>query len=96
MVARERGLYEFLLYDVESGQVSKWLDLPGEYSHEYFPRLDPSGRVLVFAASSGGHELDIEDYEIFLWQVGRPAAEAQRLTFSSANDSWPDIWLAPR
>lgn len=70
-----------------------WLDLPGEYSHEYFPRLSGDGRYLVFAASAGGHEHDTADYELFLWKVGADPASAARLTFHSGNDSWPDIYI---
>lgn len=73
----------------------KWLDLPGEFSHEYFPRVAGSGDLLVFAASRGDHEHDKADYEIFLWQIGRPPAEALRLTFHSGNDNWPDLYLYP-
>ena len=83
----------FYLYDPQTGKSKKWLDLPGEYSHEYFPRLSNDEKYLVFAASKGGHEHDSADYEIFLWQVGAPAESAVRLTFHSGNDNWPDVFL---
>lgn len=76
------------------GQEEVFMDLPGEFSHEYFPRLSRDGRWLVWAASAGGHEHDLADYEIFLWQVGRPWQEAVRLTANPANDRWPDIFLS--
>ena len=71
------------------------LDLPGEFSHEYFPRASRDGRWLVFGASSGGHEHDIADYEIFLWRVGDAPQKAVRLTRNRGNDRWPDIHLYP-
>ncbi len=74
-------------------QEEVFMDLPGEFSHEYFPRLSRDGRWLVWAASAGGHEHDLADYEIFLWQVGRPWGEAVRLTANPANDRWPDIFI---
>ena len=77
------------------GPPSLLLDLPGEYSHEYFPRVSSDGRFLVFAASAGGHEHDRADYEIFLWEIGRPAGTALRLTWHSGNDQWPDLWVRP-
>jgi Tol biopolymer transport system component len=83
----------FYLYDPKTGKSSKWLDLPGEYSHEYFPKLSNDEKYLVFAASKGGHEHDSADYEIFLWQVGTPATSANRLTFHTGNDNWPDVYL---
>ncbi len=70
-----------------------WYDAPEPYSHEYFPKLDKSGTVLVFGASSGGHEHDQADYEIFLWTVGTPVEDTVRLSFHTGNDNWPDIFL---
>jgi len=70
-----------------------WLDLPGEFSHEYFPRLSRDGRLLVFGASAGGHEHDTADYEIFAWEPGTPSEAAVRLTYHTGNDCWPDVWL---
>ena len=88
------GLMENRLYRQIPGKdmVEPWLDLPAPYSHEYFPKLNRGGRYLVLGASAGGHEHDVADYEIFLWQVGAPADQVQRLTFHSGNDNWPDIY----
>lgn len=72
---------------------SVFMDLPGDFSHEYFPRLSQDGKWLVWAASAGGHEHDIADYELFLWQVGKPFDKAVRITYSKANDRWPDIFV---
>lgn len=83
----------FYLYHPLTGKTTKWLDLPGEYSHEYFPKLSNDENYLVFGASKGGHEHDSADYEIFLWQVGAPAESATRMTFHTGNDNWPDVYL---
>ncbi len=83
----------FYLYDPASGKSKLWLDIPGEFSHEYFPKLSNDEKYLVFAASKGGHEHDSADYEIFLWQVGAPAESATRMTFHTGNDNWPDVFL---
>ena len=45
------------------------MDLPGAYSHEYFPRVSNDGRWLVWGAAASGHEHDRADYEIFVWQT---------------------------
>jgi Tol biopolymer transport system component len=71
-----------------------FIDLPGDRSHEYFPELSDDGRFLVWAATKRGHDHDIADYEIYLWQVGTPPDQAARLTFHSGNDRWPDIFVA--
>ena len=66
------------------------LDAPEPWSHEYFPRF--CGRWLVYGASTGGHEQDSEDYEIFLWDTEHTDAPPARLTFHTGNDCWPDLW----
>jgi hypothetical protein len=70
-------------------------DAEEPWSHEYFPRLSSDGAWLVYGACAEGHEHDGADYEIFLWPVGTPAAQALRLTWHTGNDGWPDLWLAP-
>jgi Tol biopolymer transport system component len=70
------------------------IDIPGRRSHEYFPQLSADGKWLVWAATQRGHDHDIADYEIYLWQVGAPPETATRLTYHSGNDRWPDIFIA--
>lgn len=70
-----------------------FMDLPGAYSHEYFPRVSGDGRWLVWGAAAQGHEHDRADYEIFAWQIGQPVSEVVRLTHHPGNDQWPDIRL---
>jgi hypothetical protein len=71
------------------------IDLPGPYSHEYFPRITADGRWLVWGAAAEGHEHDRADYEIFVWERGTPPESAVRVTYSAANDQWPDLLLVP-
>jgi len=71
----------------------RFVDIPGRQSHEYFPQQDRGGKWLVWAATRRGHDHDIANYDIFIWQVGAPADQAARLTFHSANDRWPDIYI---
>ena len=56
------------------------IDLPGRHSHEYFPRVSADGRWLIWGASTGGHEHDRADYEIFIWRIGTPWNTATRVT----------------
>lgn len=74
-------------------QAVKMMDLPGRRSHEYFPKVSPDGKWLVWGATDKGHDHDIYDYELYLWEIGKPVSEATRLTFHTGNDRWPDIWL---
>ncbi len=88
-----RQTNQIMRFDPATQQKTTLIDLPGEYSHEYFARMSRDEKWMVFAASTGGHEHDLADYELFLWPVGQAASEAQRLTFQSSNDSWPDLWV---
>ena len=96
------GSSRVLHVPVENGKVAKsdgdldaltLIDLPGRRSHEYFPQLSADGKWLVWAATQRGHDHDIADYEIYLWEVGSPPEKAARLTWHSGNDRWPDIFL---
>jgi hypothetical protein len=71
----------------------KFMDLPPPRSHEYFPQLSADGKWMVWAATQRGHDHDTADYEIYIWEVGSPPQSAARLTFHSANDRWPDIFI---
>jgi hypothetical protein len=70
-----------------------FMDLPGRRSHEYFPALSRDGKWMVWGSTQRGHDHDIADYEIYLWEVGTKMEDAVRLTFHSGNDRWPDIHL---
>jgi Tol biopolymer transport system component len=79
--------------DVDGSNRRVLMDLPGEYSHEYFPTLSQDGTWMVWGAAAEGHEHDRADYEIFIWEVGEPWDTARRLTFYVGNDQWPDIYV---
>jgi hypothetical protein len=82
----------FYRHDRGTAERTVLFDSPGEFSHEYFPRMSKDGKWLVYGASQGDHEHDTADYEVFLWQVGSPMASAARLTAHSGNDCWPDVF----
>jgi hypothetical protein len=72
------------------------MDLPGDYSHEYFPQLSNGGEWLIWGAAAEGHEHDRADYEIFVWKLGEPWEGAVRVTYYTGNDMWPDLFVEPR
>jgi hypothetical protein len=47
----------------------------------------------VWGITQRGHDHDTADYEIYLWEVGTPTEKGVRLTYNSANDRWPDIFI---
>ena len=85
----------FYRLDAKKPEPELWFDMPGEFHHEYFPKIANTGDLLVFGSSRGDHEHDKADYEIFLWKIGWPPESAARLTFHSGNDNWPDIFVYP-
>ncbi len=91
-----KQINQIMHYDPNTAEKTTLVDLPGEFSHEYFPRLTQDEKYMIFAASAGGHEHDLADYELFLWPVGSDMNSTVRLTHHQGNDSWPDIWLTHR
>ena len=71
----------------------RFMDLPGRRSHEYFPKVDRTGKWLVWGSTQYGHEHDIADYEIYIWKIGTDWRQAVRLTFNTANSRWPDLFV---
>ena len=45
------------------------MDLPHDYSHEYFPRITAGGEWMIWGAAAEGHEHDRADYELFVWKL---------------------------
>lgn len=77
----------------DGSAVEVFMDLPGGRSHEYFPKLSQDAAWMVWAASTGEHEHDRADYDIYAWRVGTPWEDAVRLTYFAGNDQWPDIYV---
>ena len=90
---RGAGGTRVMTADLADGAERTLIDLPGDHSHEYFPRVTADGTWLVWGASTGGHEHDRADYEIFVWRIGEPWETAVRATFSPSNDQWPDLFI---
>jgi len=87
-----RGGNHVMHSSLDNPKESVLIDLPNDYSHEYFPRVTKGGEWLIWGAAAEGHEHDRADYEIFAWKLGEPWSTAIRLTFSTANDQWPDLF----
>ena len=82
------------VYGLSIPKQIRFMDLPGRRSHEYFPKIDRTGQWMVWCATQYGHEHDIFDYEIYLWNINtNKKKDFVRLTFHSGNDRWPDISL---
>ena len=88
-----RGDKQVMRASLDDPRPEVLIDLPHEFSHEYFPRVTRDGQWLIWGAAAEGHEHDQADYEIFAWRLGAPWESAARLTHSSSNDQWPDLYV---
>lgn len=96
------GLAQLYRMPIEKGLPAKdldkatlpLLDVPGKRTREAFPRLSSDGKWLVFAGAVKGAESDLEDFELYLWEVGSPIESSARLTFHTGTDSWPDLFVS--
>jgi hypothetical protein len=91
----EEGVPKVKITGLRVPKEVKFMDLPGRRSHEYFPKLDQSGKWMVWCATQYGHEHDIYDYEVYIWNIETDKEkDFVRLTFHDGNDRWPDIYTA--
>jgi hypothetical protein len=62
-----------------------------DWGHEYNPRVSNDNRWLVYVATTGCHDQDTCDYEVFVHPLGAAKSARTRLTENAANDQWPDL-----
>lgn len=63
------------------------------WGHEYFPRISNDNRWLTYGASTGCHDHDTCDYEIFVHELGKGVTSRKRVTNHSKNDQWAHMWV---
>jgi hypothetical protein len=66
-----------------------------DWGHEYFPSPSNDNKWMIYGASTGCHDFDTCDYELFLHPLGAGSAARERLTNHTANDRWPTIFVVP-
>jgi len=66
-----------------------------DWGHEYFPSVSNDNEWMIYGASTGCHDFDTCDYELFLHPLGAGSTARERLTFNKANDRWPAIHVVP-
>jgi hypothetical protein len=89
----ENGMHNKIDGGKIDGKSILLMDMPGRRSHEYFPRISPDGKYMIWGITQRGHDHDLADYEIYLWKIGDAPEKAARLTYHSGNDRWPDIYF---
>ena len=97
-VVNDNGKYDeqgnqFVKIDPVTYERTVLFDFNDDYSHIYFPKDSNDGRYMIFGGSTGGHNHDEADYEIFLWDMQTQKEYATRLSFHSGNDNWPDVYI---
>jgi MYXO-CTERM domain-containing protein len=64
-----------------------------DWGHEYFPRVSTDNTWLTYGASTGCHDHNTCDYEIFVHKLGAGSSDRTRLTKHSKNDQWPHMFV---
>ncbi len=64
-----------------------------DWGHEYFPRISTDGVWLTYGASTGCHDHDTCQYELFVHRLGAGNSNRERVTNNSNNDQWPHLYV---
>ncbi len=64
-----------------------------DWGHEYFPRVSNDNVWLAYGATTGCHDHDTCDYEIYIHKLGAGNADRTRITHDPSNDRWPHLWV---
>ena len=71
----------------------------GEQAYVYFPMVSNGRQLLAFGASTGEHDHERADYEVFVAAVDPATLELRgpplRYTSHPGSDRYPDVWAAP-
>ena len=65
----------------------------GNWGHEYFPRISTDGNWLMYGATTGCHDHDTCDYEVFIHPLSGDNDNRERLTNDPHNDQWPHLYV---
>ena len=66
-----------------------------DWGHEYFPRISTDGNWMVYGATTGCHDHDTCQYEIFVHPLGGGNDARTRVSDNNANDQWPHLYVGP-
>ena len=64
-----------------------------DWGHEYFPRISNDNVWMAYGATTGCHDHDTCDYEIYLHRLGAGNSNRTRITTNTANDQWPHLFV---
>ncbi len=87
-------IYKMSLTDISSrsSYQSEMTHADADWGHEYFPRISTDNLWLVYGASTGDHNHDTADYEIFVHRLGTGNDSRVRVTEDNHNDQYPDMF----
>jgi hypothetical protein len=94
-----QGPKDFRVWDIRADTERQMLGKPPTepFNYTYFPTVSADNRWLVYAASPNQHDHSTSDYELYVQQLENwtPTGEPVRLSFNTATDRWPYLWVAP-
>jgi hypothetical protein len=91
----EPDIYRMSLDDLKTraSYAPEMAHADADWGHEYFPSISNDNQWLTYGASTGCHDQDTCDYEIFVHRLGAGNEDRTRVTFDKGNDQWPHIYV---
>jgi Tol biopolymer transport system component len=93
-----QGPKNFRLWHIASNKEVQLLGEPPvkPFNYTYFPTVSHDGRWLLYGASPGQHSHTTSDYECYIQELHdwKPVGMPVRLSFDTATDRWPYLYVA--
>ncbi len=87
--------YRMLLADLStrSSYKAEIAHKDSDWGHEYFPRISNDNVWMVYGATTGCHDHDTCDYEIYVHRTGAVGVARAHITTDTSNDQWPHLFV---
>jgi hypothetical protein len=79
--------------DTRSSYAPEVANIDTDWGHEYNPRVSNDNRWLAYMASSGCHDGDNCNYDIWVHEIGAGTTERTHVIQDPANDAYPELFV---
>jgi MYXO-CTERM domain-containing protein len=79
--------------DTRSSYAPEVANIDTDWGHEYNPRVSNDNRWLAYMASSGCHDGEDCDYDIWVHELGAGPTERTHVIQDPANDAYPQLFV---
>lgn len=81
--------------DTRSSYAPEVANIDTDWGHEYNPRVSNDSQWLAYMASSGCHDGDNCNYDIWVHELGAGSTERTHVIQDPANDAYPELYVGP-